>query len=95
MKNNKVRYTCPQGHILIARIDEDRGHPPESINCMKHLCIETATCGPAVNVDLPTMILRQPQTEEEWENLDSAVIEHLNLGGLLLFPIEVEENGRE
>lgn len=86
MKNNKVRYTCPKGHILIARIDEDEGYPPEIIDCMGLACEETATCGPAVNVDIPVSVLRKP-TQTEYFYASPLAKGHVNNRGLLLFKI--------
>jgi len=90
MKGTKVRYTCPLGHILIARIDEDEGYPPEKIDCMGLACEEEATCGPAVNVDIPVMVLRKPRTKEEWD-VDEITLDHVIKGCLLLFKIDSEE----
>jgi len=92
MKGNKVRYTCPKGHILIARIDSDEGYPPEQIHCMGFRCEEMAMCGKAEHFDLPVMVLRLP-TNKEAKELDDEVLNFVGIGGLLLFKIgsEVED----
>lgn len=88
-KGKRIRYTCPDGHILIARIDSDEGFPPESIGCMGFQCKLMAQAGEAQRFDLPVMVLRLP-TNDEAKELPDFALDFTGKGGLLLFKLDDE-----
>ena len=90
MSNKKIRYTCPEGHILVAKITEEKGFPPSHIKCMGFQCNELAKAGEADRFDIPVMEIRLP-TNDEAKELPDYALEFLGAGGLLLFKLPPAE----